>query len=109
MKPLLQQVPHNESLVQQAQRNKEAYELDLKNQAGEILHKRQELMDRHQRTFVSLQEIMAKIINVKLVEVFLIYVALDDKRKFLVEKTTGVTVQWTTGLWQSVETNSRGS
>jgi len=62
------QVPHNQALVDQAQRNKEAYELDLKNQAGEILHKRQELMDRHQRTFVTLQELMAKVLQIKLVE-----------------------------------------
>lgn len=59
----------NQSLIDQVQRQKEAYDLDLKNQAGEILHKRQELMDRHQRTFVTLQELLSKIINGKLVEV----------------------------------------
>ena len=74
----------NQSLIDQVQRQKEAYDLDLKNQAGEILHKRQELMDRHQRTFVTLQELLSKIINGKLVEV--IFKLFE---KFLTRKHSG--------------------
>lgn len=103
------QVPHNQALVDQAQRNKEAYDLDLKNQAGEILHKRQELMDRHQRTFVTLQELMAKVLQIKLVEV------IHLKNNFIniqllikVEKATGIAIQWASSVWQSVEKDPRG-
>lgn len=46
----------------------ERYDTDLKHQVAEILHMRQNLMERHQKTFMVLQEVQKKILSVKLVE-----------------------------------------
>lgn len=84
----------NLSRKQHMLKEKEKYDRDLKSQATNILRMRQNLMEKHQNTFMQLQEIQQRVLDIQLLEVKFILFNITFKHLYIVETEPSSPVQW---------------